>query len=105
MPQRIRQRFLDPAHLGAAVVGGVAFDLHRESAIQGEDGQLGRHPRTHDADEHAMAIAVAAVKAIPYGLVREYIAAAAPIPDWVDDITATAAAAVVHELRPARTGG
>ncbi|MFE7799973.1 hypothetical protein [Nocardia sp. NPDC057440] len=53
-----------------------------------------------DADEHRMAIAVAAVKAIPYGLVREYIAAAMPIPDWVDNVTATATAAVVHELRP-----
>ncbi|MEV6429506.1 TetR/AcrR family transcriptional regulator [Nocardia sp. NPDC051463] len=53
-----------------------------------------------DDDEHRMAIAVAAVKAIPYGLVREYIAAAVPIPDWVDDVTATATAAVVHELRP-----
>ncbi|MFQ6327165.1 TetR/AcrR family transcriptional regulator [Nocardia sp. CWNU-33] len=52
------------------------------------------------ADEHRMAIAVAAVKAIPYGLVREYIAAAVPIPDWVDDVTATATAAVVHKLRP-----
>ncbi|WP_406232627.1 TetR/AcrR family transcriptional regulator [Nocardia sp. NBC_01009] len=52
------------------------------------------------ADEHRMAIAVAAVKAIPYGLVREYIAGAVPIPDWVDDVTATATAAVVHKLRP-----
>ncbi|WP_378740728.1 TetR/AcrR family transcriptional regulator [Nocardia brasiliensis] len=57
-----------------------------------------------DADEHRMAIAVAAVKAIPYGLVREYIAAAEPIPDWVDDVTATATAAVVHKLRPTHTG-
>lgn len=52
------------------------------------------------ADEHRMAIAVAAVKAIPYGLVREYIAGAVPIPDWVDDVIATATAAVVHKLRP-----
>ncbi|WP_328405461.1 TetR/AcrR family transcriptional regulator [Nocardia sp. NBC_00403] len=51
-------------------------------------------------DEHRMAIAVAAVKAIPYGLVREYIATAMPIPDWVDDVTATATAAVVHKLSP-----
>ncbi|CAM4044353.1 TetR/AcrR family transcriptional regulator [Nocardia ninae] len=55
-----------------------------------------------DADGHRMAIAVAAVKAIPYGLVREYIAAAEPIPDWVDEVTATATAAVVHKLRPTR---
>ncbi|MFF7941327.1 TetR/AcrR family transcriptional regulator [Nocardia gamkensis] len=54
-----------------------------------------------EADERRMAIAVAAVKAIPYGLVREYIAGAAPIPDWVDDVIATATAAVVHKLRPA----
>ncbi|WP_225731820.1 MULTISPECIES: TetR/AcrR family transcriptional regulator [unclassified Nocardia] len=51
-----------------------------------------------DADEQHMAIAVAAVKAIPYGLVREYIANAAPIPDWVDDVIATATSAVVHRL-------
>lgn len=51
-----------------------------------------------EADERRMAIAVAAVKAIPYGLVREYIANAAPIPDWVDDVIATATAAVVHGL-------
>ncbi|WP_433732475.1 TetR/AcrR family transcriptional regulator [Nocardia sp. CA-129566] len=56
-----------------------------------------------DADEHRMVIAVAAVKAIPYGLVREYIACAAPIPDWVDEVTATATAAVVRKLRPTRT--
>ncbi|MEV6254465.1 TetR/AcrR family transcriptional regulator [Nocardia sp. NPDC051929] len=55
-----------------------------------------------EADEHHMAIAVAAVKAIPYGLVREYIANAVAIPDWVDDVTATATAAVIHKLR--RTG-
>ncbi|WP_280352407.1 hypothetical protein [Nocardia abscessus] len=53
-----------------------------------------------ETDEHRMVIAVAAVKAIPYGLVREYIAGAAPIPDWVDDVIATATAAVVHKLRP-----
>ncbi|WP_194818807.1 TetR/AcrR family transcriptional regulator [Nocardia sp. XZ_19_385] len=52
-----------------------------------------------DDDEHRMAIATAAVKAIPYGLVREYIAAAAPIPDWVDEITATATAAVLLHTR------
>ncbi|MEU1957810.1 TetR/AcrR family transcriptional regulator [Nocardia sp. NPDC019304] len=54
-------------------------------------------------DEHRMAIAIAAVKAIPYGLVREYIAGAVPIPDWVDDVVATATAAVVHELGPTAT--
>jgi len=55
------------------------------------------------ADEHAMAIAGAAVKAIPYGLVRDYIARATPIPAWVDEVVATASAAVVSEFgrRPA----
>ncbi|MEV0251723.1 TetR/AcrR family transcriptional regulator [Nocardia sp. NPDC050712] len=51
-----------------------------------------------DADEHHMAIAAAAVKAIPYGLVREYIAAAAPIPAWIDEVAATATGAVVRRL-------
>lgn len=50
------------------------------------------------ADEFGMAVAGAAVKAIPYGLVREYIARAAPIPEWVDDIVATASTAVVREF-------
>ncbi|MEV6279747.1 TetR/AcrR family transcriptional regulator [Nocardia sp. NPDC051832] len=57
------------------------------------------------ADDHHMAIATAAIKAIPYGLVREYIAAAAPIPEWVDAIAATATSAVVHTLRPAARSG
>ncbi|WP_280426219.1 TetR/AcrR family transcriptional regulator [Nocardia carnea] len=50
------------------------------------------------ADELGMAIATAAVKAIPYGLVRDYIARAAPIPVWIDDIAATASTAVVREF-------
>ncbi|ONM48071.1 TetR/AcrR family transcriptional regulator [Nocardia donostiensis] len=55
------------------------------------------------ADERAMTIAGAAVKAIPYGLVRDFIARAAPIPDWVDDVVATASSAVIREFsrRPA----
>ncbi|NEW38488.1 TetR/AcrR family transcriptional regulator [Nocardia cyriacigeorgica] len=55
------------------------------------------------ADEQGMAIAGAAVKAIPYGLVRDFIARAAPIPEWVDDVVATASGAVVREFsrRPA----
>ncbi|WP_067542174.1 TetR/AcrR family transcriptional regulator [Nocardia crassostreae] len=51
------------------------------------------------ADERRMAIAAAAVKAIPYGLVRQYIAGAQPIPDWVEEVTATATAAVLAQLR------
>ncbi|WP_280468815.1 TetR/AcrR family transcriptional regulator [Nocardia cyriacigeorgica] len=50
------------------------------------------------ADAQAMAIAGAAVKAIPYGLVRDFIARAAPIPQWVDDVVATASGAVVREF-------
>ncbi|APE35720.1 TetR family transcriptional regulator [Nocardia mangyaensis] len=51
------------------------------------------------ADERSIAVAEAAVKAIPYGLVRDYIARAAPIPDWVDAVTATASGAVLAEFR------
>ncbi|WP_227998271.1 TetR/AcrR family transcriptional regulator [Nocardia australiensis] len=51
------------------------------------------------ADDRGMAIAGAAVKAIPYGLVRDFIARAAPIPDWVDDVVLTASAAVVRKFR------
>lgn len=50
------------------------------------------------ADEHAMDIARVTVKAIPYGMVRDFIARAAPIPEWVDDIVATATKAVVQEF-------
>ena len=50
------------------------------------------------ADEFGMTVATAAIKAIPYGLVRDYIARAAPIPAWVDDIAATASTAVVREF-------
>lgn len=49
------------------------------------------------ADVRSIAVAEAAVKAIPYGLVRDYIARAAPIPDWVD--TVTASGAVLAEFR------
>ncbi|MEV4127323.1 TetR/AcrR family transcriptional regulator [Nocardia sp. NPDC049707] len=56
------------------------------------------------ADEHRTSIAMAAVKAIPYGLVRQYIGGAEPIPHWVDDVTATATAAVVGTLRTTRAG-
>ncbi|WP_280219412.1 TetR/AcrR family transcriptional regulator [Nocardia neocaledoniensis] len=51
------------------------------------------------ADEHATAVAEVAVKAIPYGLVRDYIARAAPIPDWIDEVTATATGAVLDRFR------
>ncbi|MFD4428595.1 TetR/AcrR family transcriptional regulator [Nocardia sp. NPDC058497] len=51
------------------------------------------------ADERATALAEAAVKAIPYGLVRDYIARAAPIPDWIDEVTATATGAVLERFR------
>ncbi|MFD3744194.1 TetR/AcrR family transcriptional regulator [Nocardia sp. NPDC058633] len=51
------------------------------------------------ADDRALAIAGAAVKAIPYGLVRDYIARAAPIPDWLDEVVATASGAVLDEFR------
>ncbi|SDT41326.1 TetR/AcrR family transcriptional regulator [Microlunatus soli] len=37
----------------------------------------------------------AAVKAIPYGLIRDYIARAAPIPDWIDDVVRAATSAVL----------
>lgn len=50
------------------------------------------------ADEQAMDIANATVKAIPYGMVRDFIARAAPIPEWVDDIVTTATTAVVGEF-------
>ncbi|MEV6213171.1 TetR/AcrR family transcriptional regulator [Nocardia sp. NPDC051833] len=51
------------------------------------------------ADPEATAVAEAAVKAIPYGLVRDYIARAAPIPGWVDEVTATATGAVLDRFR------
>ncbi|MFC8386166.1 TetR/AcrR family transcriptional regulator [Nocardia sp. NPDC057272] len=51
------------------------------------------------ADDRSLAIAGAAVKAIPYGLVRDYIARAAPIPDWIDDVVATASGAVLDQFR------
>ncbi|MGW6697379.1 TetR/AcrR family transcriptional regulator [Nocardia sp. NPDC055049] len=51
------------------------------------------------ADDRSLAIADAAVKAIPYGLVRDYIARAAPIPDWIDDVVATASGAVLDQFR------
>ncbi|MFC4373638.1 TetR/AcrR family transcriptional regulator [Nocardia halotolerans] len=51
------------------------------------------------AEGEAMAIAEAAVKAIPYGLVRDYIARAVPIPPWIDAITATASGAVLTDFR------
>ncbi len=51
------------------------------------------------ADDRSLAVADAAVKAIPYGLVRDYIARAAPIPDWIDDVVATASGAVLDEFR------
>ncbi|MGM7643582.1 TetR/AcrR family transcriptional regulator [Nocardia sp. JW2] len=50
-------------------------------------------------DDESRAIAEAAVKAIPYGLVRDYIARAAPIPGWIDDVTATAVGAVLDRFR------
>lgn len=50
------------------------------------------------ADERAMAIARTAVMAIPYGVIRDFIARAAPIPNWVDDVVATASAAVIREF-------
>ncbi|WP_280483636.1 TetR/AcrR family transcriptional regulator [Nocardia farcinica] len=79
-----------------AEIAGVNDDMNAalRAAVVAEFGA---------ADEHRMAIAEAAVKAIPYGLVRDYIARAAPIPDWVDDVVATATGAVVHEFgrRPA----
>ncbi|MFF0544262.1 VOC family protein [Nocardia thailandica] len=53
-------------------------------------------------DERAVEIARMAVKAIPYGLVREYIARAAPIPPWVDDVAVTAARAALDAHRGAR---
>lgn len=40
-----------------------------------------------------------AVKAIPYGLIRGYIAQAAPIPDWIDDIVRTATGSVLQSGR------
>lgn len=42
----------------------------------------------------------AAVKAIPYGLIRDYIARAVPIPDWVDDAVREASGAVLRHAPP-----
>lgn len=51
------------------------------------------------ADARSIAVAEAAVKAIPYGLVRDYIARAAPIPAWIDEVTVTASGAVLDRFR------
>ncbi|MGS2805105.1 TetR/AcrR family transcriptional regulator [Nocardia sp. MW-W600-9] len=51
------------------------------------------------ADTETTAVAEAAVKAIPYGLVRDYIARAAPIPAWIDEVAATATGAVLDRFR------
>lgn len=51
------------------------------------------------ADAETTAVAEAAVKAIPYGLVRDYIARAAPIPAWIDEVAATATGAVLDRFR------
>lgn len=51
------------------------------------------------ADTETTAVAEAAVKAIPYGLVRDYIARAAPIPEWIDEVAATATGAVLDRFR------
>lgn len=48
-------------------------------------------------DSQVMAWVEAAVKAIPYGLIRDYIARAAPIPDWVDDVVRAASGAVLQQ--------
>lgn len=40
----------------------------------------------------------AAVKAIPYGLIRDYIARAAPIPDWIDDAVRESSGAMLRRL-------
>ncbi|WP_316575312.1 TetR family transcriptional regulator [Nocardia canadensis] len=50
------------------------------------------------ADAETTAVAEAAVKAIPYGLVRDYIARAAPIPAWIDEVAATATGAVLDRF-------
>jgi AcrR family transcriptional regulator len=42
----------------------------------------------------------AAVKAIPYGLIRDYIARAEPIPLWVDDAVRTATGAMLRTGPP-----
>ncbi|WP_280399501.1 TetR/AcrR family transcriptional regulator [Nocardia carnea] len=54
------------------------------------------------AEPAALAVAEAAVKAIPYGLVRDNIAGARPIPEWIDDAVRAAAAAVLAECAPRR---
>ncbi|WP_278264251.1 TetR family transcriptional regulator [Nocardia sp. AG03] len=51
------------------------------------------------ADARTLAVAEAAVKAIPYGLVRDYIARATPIPTWIDEVTVTASGAVLDRFR------
>ena len=51
-------------------------------------------------DEQLLTWVLTAVKAIPYGLIRDFIARAVPIPDWIDDMVEAAIAAVL-ELEPA----
>ncbi|MEV6060498.1 TetR/AcrR family transcriptional regulator [Nocardia asteroides] len=80
-----------PDELRAAVAGvNDAMNAALLTAVVLEFG-------TADAD--TTAVAEAAVKAIPYGLVRDYIARAAPIPDWIDEVVATASGAVLDRFR------
>ncbi len=88
-----REELLDvgPDELGSAIATvNDAMNAALLAAVATEFGA---------ADEHATAVAEVAVKAIPYGLVRDYIARAAPIPDWIDEVTATATGAVLDRFR------
>ncbi|MFI2230803.1 TetR/AcrR family transcriptional regulator [Nocardia testacea] len=87
-----RDELLDigPPELRTAI--GTVNDEMNAALRDAVAAHLGR------SDERAMAVAGAAVKAIPYGLVRDFIARAAPIPEWVDDVVATASGAVVRDF-------
>ncbi|QDP96938.1 TetR/AcrR family transcriptional regulator [Microlunatus elymi] len=53
-------------------------------------------------DPQLQAWAYTAAKAIPYGLIRDFIAHAQPIPDWIDDMVQAAVSAVLR-LEPTAT--
>lgn len=54
------------------------------------------YDRDPEQDPDLLTWVDAAVKAVPYGLIRGHIAGATPIPDWVDDAVRTAVGAMLQ---------
>ncbi|GAA2854656.1 hypothetical protein MIAR_14650 [Microbacterium arabinogalactanolyticum] len=53
----------------------------------------------YGADDPALTVqAYTVVRAIPYGLIRGFIAQASPIPSWIDDVVRAAVAAALDAL-------